>query len=1816
MSTAFKRKFNVNGIEVTDNLKLGDTTVSSLVDSSITTSVATSSSVSLSIVQNAGNPSAKIYDSAELLPGTEDSGAMALVTETNRLYIWNGTGWYNIALINNSPVITTSPDSNYSIESPNSASITIAATDSEGLPISFTSTASDSASNFVTITQDSNGDSSTFTVTALAEATIISNGFPTGGTFTITFKASDGVNVVPKLSNFTITIAIVYNPGISIELQKVAADDAQTADYYGFDVDISGDGNYAIVGAYGEDTTASAAGSAYILYKASDTWTQQAKIQASDASSSDNFGYSVAISKDGNYAIVGAKAAPATGAGSSGAAYVFIRSGTTWTQQAKLENTSTPGPVNGDWFGVSVALSSNGTYAVVGSHNKTENGSGSGVAYVFVRSSTTWTLQQKILGSTVDASDYYGFSVDINDDGDRVVVGAYGKSRAFAWSRSGTTWTETKILEPSQATSSERFGRGVAISGDGNTIAVGASREVHSSTTRPGAGYVFVYGDHNYDVENATHDHSSATLTQDTNPSACLFNGDGTKVYLFGYTGDKIYQYTLSTAYDVSSSSLSYDGSSSDITLSNISGDGTGARWNNDGTKLFIIDKTNDRLHQYSLSTAYDVDTMSHDGYFSLTGSTGDLFGFDFNNDGTKFYVVDRTNDRVDQYRMTKPYDYTSAVYDSVNVTVTTDPFSIAFNSTGTVFFISDDDGTASIYAYECETAWDISNATQIYSFAVNGQEIYPKQITFNPDGSKMFLVGNDSDQIQRYDTQTANTWYQQVRVIASNSPRYGAELGNKAAITSNGNQVYFTADRDQTAGGVDNAGATYAYTRVGSNWAESNILYASNRKQSQHFGDGIAVTAAGQYVLVGSGREDQGGNINNDYGAVYFFENFEKPDFVWNNRREQIQLQSSDAASSDYFGWSTHLSTDGNVGAVGAPNENSSDGALYVFSRSAGTWSQAANLNASDETSTDDAQMGISCSVSGDGKYAVAGAPYARSSLATLDVGAAYVFNDSKYNIGASSLVHSSAAISEDTFPNGLLFNADGTKAYIAGDTNDSVFQYSLSTAFDVTSSSMSYDNVSLDISGGDIYSETNNVWGMRWNDDGTKLFVVCRDRDDVVAYDLTTAYDISTGSYNNEVLDVSSQDGNPAGLFFKPDGTKMYLVGYSNDSVYQYTLSTAYDVSTASYDSVSFSVASQDTTPDDVAFTPDGTRMFIVGDTNNGVYQYSLSTAWDVSTAQYDGISYTDLNEGSPRQIVFDNDGSHYFIIGRSSDRIRKISCSGWAQLAKLDNQTSQVNDDKLGMDVDITNDGEYVIAGDPGRGSSGVAWIFKKYGTGYAGYTTTPQTYLEASDASSRTNSEAGNAVAINKDDGTIALVGAPNYYSGRGAVWVYSRSGSTWTEISKIQHEVNDQSSSDKFGVSVGLSADGNTAIVGAHQYDLPSKSNSGSAFVYEKQTAGYSLYNMSYDSVASDSINSQESSPTSILFNNDGTKVYILGYTSDRIHQYSLSTPYDITSSSMSYDDVSYDFTETGIPQEMKWNDDGTKIFVCDRSDRYIFEYNLSTAYDVSTISYSNNSYYISQSTLPQGFDFNGDGTKMFVACDGTDYIYQYSLSTAYSLASVTYDNVYFNHSSQTSGASGLIFSPDGKKLFIVSDSSNKVWEYHLPVAYDLSTMYHATEPSYGILVSSQDSGPNGIAFNADGTKMFIVGMSTDKIYRYSTGGVSWIRSASGWLQPDDIAASDYFGEYVAISDDGKTVTAASRQWSSKKGKFYIWQKASDGSWQQMGDNIQASNAGTDDQFGRGLSISGDGGTILSGANQEDTTAGDAGSAYVFITTHD
>jgi len=268
---------------------------------------------------------------------------------------------------------------------------------------------------------------------------------------------------------------------------KIQASDAQASDQFGESVAI--DGDTVVVSAQYEDPgNITTAGSAYIFTRSGTTWTQQAKLVASDYQTNDYFGVKVAIS--GDTVVVGANAED-TVATNAGAAYVFTRSGTTWTQQQKIQASDAQAS---SVFGTSVAIDGN-TVVVGASLNDPSSIIDAGAAYVFTRSGTTWTQQQKIQASDAQASDNFGQSVGIS--GNTVVVGAYaedpnnisGAGSVYIFTRSGTTWTQQAKLIASDAQASDLFGQSVAIEGD--TVVVGAYNEDPNNITDAGSAYVF-----------------------------------------------------------------------------------------------------------------------------------------------------------------------------------------------------------------------------------------------------------------------------------------------------------------------------------------------------------------------------------------------------------------------------------------------------------------------------------------------------------------------------------------------------------------------------------------------------------------------------------------------------------------------------------------------------------------------------------------------------------------------------------------------------------------------------------------------------------------------------------------------------------------------------------------------------------------------------------------------------------------------------------------------------------------------------------------------------------------------------------------------------------------------------------------------------------------------------------------------------------------------------------------------------------------------------------------------------------------------------
>lgn len=259
--------------------------------------------------------------------------------------------------------------------------------------------------------------------------------------------------------------------------------DAEAGDFLGSSVSISGD--YAVIGSPSNGP----GGAAYVFFRNGPVWAQQAKLVASDGAASDNFGTSVSIS--GNYIIIGAWGDDALFV-DQGSAYIFTRSGTTWTEQAHLFAT-TPG-LN-DRFGSSVAIS--GDYAVVGAPLDDVNGNATqGSAYFFVRSGSAWTMQDHVIGPLGASDDRFGTSVSIHLDYAIIsapfddVGGNSNQGSAHVFTRVGTDWTHHRSLSAMNGSASDHFGQSVSIYGDWAAVAAPNYGPVNFSGQ--GAVYLFL----------------------------------------------------------------------------------------------------------------------------------------------------------------------------------------------------------------------------------------------------------------------------------------------------------------------------------------------------------------------------------------------------------------------------------------------------------------------------------------------------------------------------------------------------------------------------------------------------------------------------------------------------------------------------------------------------------------------------------------------------------------------------------------------------------------------------------------------------------------------------------------------------------------------------------------------------------------------------------------------------------------------------------------------------------------------------------------------------------------------------------------------------------------------------------------------------------------------------------------------------------------------------------------------------------------------------------------------------------------------------
>ncbi|MEP7337170.1 MAG: putative Ig domain-containing protein, partial [Acidobacteriota bacterium] len=756
-----------------------------------------------------------------------------------------------------------------------------------------------------------------------------------------------------------ITRANAQSNSLIGEQTKLTANDGAANDNFGGAVAVSG--NTAVIGAPFDDVVGAEQGSAYVFVRSGSSWTQQARLNALDGGTNDGFGRAVAINS--NTVIIGAYGDEAD----RGSAYVFVRSGVTWSQQQKL--TAADG-VAADNFGSAVALS--GETAVIGAPAEDlSTPQSKGAAYVFVRNGVTWSQQQKLVAADGLIDEEFGAVVALS--GETAVIGNYNKQigsnpnqgAAYVFVRNGTLWTQQQKLTAADGAAGDSFGYAVALNGD--TLLVGALYD--SIGMNPNQGSAYVFG------------RSGASWSQLQKLTA-----------------------SDAKAQDFFGNAVAINGSTLVIGAANIAA-------NNNQGKAYVFARNGAAWQQQEILTA--TDSASGDRFGSVlalsgdtivTGAVGDLIGANANQ-GSAYVFVIRDDTLVQQQRL--------AAADGVD----NDQFgtAVALNGNTAVVSVTQDShgnqsGLGAVYVFVRNGATWTQQAKLLAGDGAVG-DYFGQALALSGDtlavGAPEDDIGAKVDQGSVYVfVRNGAVWSQQTKLVnglGAAGDRFGG------AVALQGNTMVCGISYAQI-GGMPKRGAAFVFVRNGVTWSSQALLTASDGAADDLFGSAVALS--GDTAVIGSPGDNVGGLPKR--GSAYAFV---RNDEAWS---QQAKLTAADGAADDGFGGAVAL--DGNTLVIGVDDHdngaNEGQGAAYVFIRNGAAWSQQQKLTVTNGALGD--HFGRAVALSGD--TLMIGAFWA--DVVNVNAGAVYSFTRS----GATwtPQQHFASGLTETRFGWSVAFDGD----------------------------------------------------------------------------------------------------------------------------------------------------------------------------------------------------------------------------------------------------------------------------------------------------------------------------------------------------------------------------------------------------------------------------------------------------------------------------------------------------------------------------------------------------------------------------------------------------------------------------------------------------------------------------------------------------------------------------------------------------------------------------------------------------------------------
>lgn len=748
------------------------------------------------------------------------------------------------------------------------------------------------------------------------------------------------------------------------------------------------------------DDAAPNAGAVYVFARSEQAWSQQSYLKPSNAAAGDSFGASVAVSGDGSTIAVGAHFQDGDGIQDAGAVFVFVGNEQTWAQQAHVKAQN---PGVGDRFGWSVALSHDGNTLAVGApfeDGAGESAQNAGVVYTYARAGQSWVQRGHVRADNSGLGDKFGWIVALSSDAETLAVGAPGEDggsdggavqnagAVYVFVYTDQAWTQQAYVKAHNPGAGDEFGASVALSPDGNTLAVGAPFEASAASgiegdqdddSAPDAGAAYVFWRDGQMWVRQAYVKASNSERGDEFGASVAISHDGDTLAIGAPLED--------------GATAGFDGNQHSDAAPDAGAVYMFARDEQAWAQRTYAKASNSAADAVDDEFGWTV-ALSHDGQTLAVGAPFEDQSDDARQHAGFVHVFVRDERAWVPQTCIAAANAGADDYFGASVALSDDGNTLAVGAPFEDGDSTQDAGAVHVFARDGQ-AW--AQQARIEAANADVADYFGSSVAISADGSTLAVGAPFEDSVGEHDphddaaqsagavyvfARDGQAWTQSAYVKADNVGM-GDNFGSSVALSSDGHTLAIgahLANGEANGKAVGDAGAVYVFARIEQAWAQQERLMAPDPGESDNFGASVALSGDGDTLAVGAPFAD---GEHDDAGAVFVFT---RGGQAW---AQQHQLDASNPGAGDNFGASVALSHDGETLAVAAPLERSTAigiegdqaddaaqaaGAVYVFARGEQAWTQRAYVKPT--SSGAGHELGSSVALSDDRNTLAVGAP------------------------------------------------------------------------------------------------------------------------------------------------------------------------------------------------------------------------------------------------------------------------------------------------------------------------------------------------------------------------------------------------------------------------------------------------------------------------------------------------------------------------------------------------------------------------------------------------------------------------------------------------------------------------------------------------------------------------------------------------------------------------------------------------------------------------------------------------------------------------